>query len=74
MSCTCHHDPIVLRISLPPGASPELSVPLIEAAIRRHLERRAAAWEDDFPRLATFAEKAAEMREAILMGEATCPR
>lgn len=60
--CTC--EPVVLRISLPPGTSPEIVSALVERAVRDYF-RRHAPW-GDVPEKLTEAEYRTKIR-AIAM-------
>lgn len=69
-ACTCRRDPIVLRISLPPGSAPEVIAVLVERAVAAYV-RRHDPW-GGMPRAHTPEEQRAVSldlcREAIRMG------
>lgn len=60
--CTCRSDPIVLRVSLPPGSAPEVVAVLVQRAVREHFRQLAAL---DFPAPATPEQRRADLRACL---------
>lgn len=64
--CSCHRDPTILRLSLPPGTAPEVVALLVQAAVAEHYRRRHAL---DFPAVATPDQRRADIAECIRFNE-----